>query len=116
MPKKARRKKSRPAIPIEVRRRLLHSVLRQTFKGIANDAEAIRLGEDLLEYGRRVIAGANNVANPDDVITIYPTHGTTRLLNAIDAHIESTKERDADVVNRLIACLGSQAAFGSQPQ
>lgn len=115
MPKKARRKKLRPKIPLKVRRDLLRRVLRQALRDVESDADAIRLGEDLLEYGRRVIARANHIANPDDVITIHPNHGATRLLNAIDAHIESTKERDTDVVARLIECLGSQAAYGSLP-
>lgn len=100
---------------MRVRYKLLHTTLSELFKGIRNDRDAVALAEACVEYGFRIIARVNGLESPEHVLAITPNAGTARLLNAIDAHIGKTKEAGDAVVMRLIACLGSQAAYGSLP-
>jgi hypothetical protein len=51
----------------------------------------------------------------DNMLMLTMTSPTQRLLTAINDHMIATDEAGDTIVERLIACLGSQDAYASQP-
>lgn len=98
---------------LRTRKRLLETLLDSVFDGMPQqDANAIA---ELLCRRACALVEKTHGIDSTHIVLLHPTHPTTQLLNAINAHLEVTDEDGEQVVARLISTLGSQAAFGSQP-
>jgi hypothetical protein len=111
---KRSRNKARPkAMSLKARKRLLETLVDSALDDMP-DQDIEPIAEHLVKIGLYLVIAERDIEE-DDVVMIHPTHPTTRLLNAINDHIEATNEPGDKLVERLIASLGSQAAYASQP-
>lgn len=118
MPKKVKRHATRSprtkrTIPLATRCKLIDTLIDGAIDGLPRkhrDAVA----KHLVERALVLFSDTHGLDPNSPIVVIHPTHGTSRLLNAIDNHIEATDEDSGDVVARLIACLGTKAAADAQ--
>lgn len=101
-------------MPLRARQRLLATLIDGALAKLPKK-HVNAIAEQLIKRGLELVERTFDVQNSADVIMLHPEHETTRLLAAINAHIEKTNEDGDVLVARLIACMGSQAAYGSQP-
>lgn len=108
-PRRARAK----ALSLKARKHLLETLIYGALEDLPDkDIEAV--SELLTNIAINVLTDGLGVAE-GGIAVLHPTHPTARLLNAINDHIEATDEPGDKIVERLIASLGSQAAYASQP-